>query len=114
MPQGDNAYTKPALSSNVSPFRGTANAPLILLTAIFTPLYGCRPQPRPGPSHAVLVRSLAGSFAEATQMEAQICCKGSRSVRRRHGYRSGVVLLFEMSKLESVCLQLRSKRLPHG
>jgi hypothetical protein len=28
------SYTKPALNSNVSPFRGTAKAPLIRLTAI--------------------------------------------------------------------------------
>lgn len=28
-------YTRPALSSNVSPFLGGAKAPLILLTAIF-------------------------------------------------------------------------------
>jgi hypothetical protein len=33
----DASYTKPALSSNVSPFLGAANAPLILLTAIFVP-----------------------------------------------------------------------------
>ena len=30
----EDAYTRPALNSNVSPFRGTAKAPLILLTAM--------------------------------------------------------------------------------
>lgn len=32
---GVKAYTRPARNSNVSPLRGGANAPLILLTAMF-------------------------------------------------------------------------------
>ena len=72
------SYTRPALNSNVSPLRGGANAPLILLTAMLVGLpkadYSAKPlllrlaryemRPRSGPVGTLVLQRLGGLWVD--------------------------------------------------